>query len=472
MMKKSVSVVIPSRDRPENLLRAVESVLSTAPEAGVVCVVDIDDKPTMELVGTLQEKTGGHVMLCLTNPSHGYTSAERWNLGAEFAVNMQNAPNYFALGADDVVFEPGWLEAAFQAMDILGGSGLVGFNEGGPAWGKLATHFLVSRKYAARGLGGVMMPPMYGHGYPDVEVTMRARADGKLAFAEGARIKHLHPFHGTAEMDSIYEKGDSTHDADEALFQERILKGFPNDYPPVLSYKIDDNSWGNVAIGLRTYKTVSSMFMPSWSRFLLTGVRRGDVLLGIEKQLGRSQPHAANIIALEFLKSECDSLLMVDDDMILPFDGLSLMRDNRENWDYDVVQGFCTHRTYPPHAVANVLAPEQPGLPKSLSGLLYNALAHLPENGVEKVDAVGMAFTLIKRHVIEEMLSEYGPEWTVWFDFGGHSEMEDMRFSKRCREHGFSLAVDTHAKIGHIGEHTYGWPEHQKFISLLGETNG
>ena len=180
---------------------------------------------------------------------------------------------------------------------------------------------------------------------------------------------------------------------------------------------------------------------------------------------------AANAMVVEFLKSDCDSLLMVDDDMILPQDALSKIRDNESNWEYDIVQGFCTHKTYPPHAVAYRLVDEQPGFPESLGGLKYNALAHLEDNDVTDVDAVGIAFTLIKRHVFESMLSEHGPEYTVWFDTGGHSEMEDMRFSRRFREAGFSACVDTSAKIGHVGRHVYGWNEHQQFVKILEKSN-
>lgn len=459
MQSHSVSVVIPSRDRPESLLRAVESVLSTSPGVDIVCVLDDGDVESRAILPTLDA-----ISVCIvTGEMH---TAELWNIGAAFARRMNNA-NYFVIGADDVVFQPGWLEAAWNVMVSIGGSGLVGLNEGdGSAFGVMATHFMVSLKYAVRGLGGCIMIPSYRHGHTDAEATIRARRDGRLAWAEEARIQHLHPIYGTAPNDKIYEKGAASIPHDEALFLERMAAGFPDDFPPMLTYEAPPG-WGTVAVALRSTKNVDTSFLGSWSQFLMFGVQLGDRLINID--IGANKPHhvAANKLIEAFLRTDCDSILFIDDDMTMPHDALSKMRDNVDNWQFDVAQGFCTYKTYPPHAVAYVLSDEQPGMPESLGGLKYNALAHLPDEGVEAVDAVGMAFTLVKRHVFVDMLGEHGPEYTDWFDFGKHSEMEDMRFSRRCREHGFTMCVDTSAKIKHLGQHAYGWPEHRQYVELL-----
>ena len=462
MKISDITVVIPSQDRPERLLRAVESVLSTARGVEVVLVLDEQDDESRAIVEPLE-----HHLVIETVRGDLHT-AERWNAGAAIASG-----DYFVVGADDIIFQDGWLEAALEAIRMIGASGLVGFNEGeGSSFGSLATHYMISRKYAVRGMGGCMMPPVYEHGHTDVEATLRAKRDGRLVFAERARIEHLHPFYGTAESDAIYEKADSSRRRDRRLFKRRLKLGFPDDFEPVVEF-IPDRGWGSVAVGIRLYKNVEAEFLPGWSHFLMNGLRPGDKLLDMAAPIGKPHHVAANIIAADFLKTDCDSLLFVDDDMIIPWDALSKMRDNEDNHGFDVVQGFCTHKSYPPHAVALQLADDQPGEPDSFAGQKYNALAHVPDNSVAPVDAVGIAFTLVKRQVFEHMLSEeHGAEWTVWFDMGGHSEMEDMRFSSRCREAGFNMAVDTHAKIGHIGKHVYGWPEHQQFVRLLEKNNG
>ena len=111
-------------------------------------------------------------------------------------------------------------------------------------------------------------------------------------------------------------------------------------------------------------------------------------------------------------------------------------------------------------------------MPEALYGEKFNALAHIPDNSIVPVDAVGLAFTLVKRHVFESMLNEHGPEYTVWFDWGKHSEGEDIRFSRRCRQAGFSMAVDSGVKIGHAGRYVFGWTEHQQFVKQMEISNG
>jgi glycosyltransferase involved in cell wall biosynthesis len=451
-----ITVVIPSQDRPERLLRAVESVLSTAPDAEVVCVLDRDDDASRAILRGLDVRS---VLI-----SGGVSTAERWNAGAIVASG-----DLFVTGADDLIFQPGWAEAALVDMQKLNNYGIVALNLGPDFnFGLLASHFMASRKYCSLGQGGVLMPPVYQHGFCDVEVTYRATQSHRIIHCEAARAVHEHPHNGTAEEDDIYRKGKASHDEDDALFHQRKQACFPNDWEPVIDWKSD--GWGTVAIALRSYKYPEAGFLDSWTYFLLGGLRNGDVVMPAARG-----PHhiAANQLAHTFLsQSGCDSILFIDDDMAFDSNALSILRDNVDNWEYDVVQGFCTFRTEPPHAVVYLLAEEQPSLPESLGGEVYNALAHIPDNDVVDVDAVGMAFTLVKRHVFENMIGEHGSGWTVWFDWGLHSEGEDIRFSRRCRENGYSLAVDTHCKIEHIGHRAYGWREHQQLVKQLENNYG
>lgn len=451
MKVEDITVVIPSQQRPKRLLRAVESVLRTAPGAEVVCVLDREDDDSRAILGALEVKS-----VLISGDVH---TAERWNAGAAVGKGA-----LFVTGADDLVFQPGWAEAALADMATLNNYGIVALNPGPDfSFGQLASHFMASRKYLALSQGGVLMPPVYKHGFCDVEVTYRATQRHRIKYCAGAKVVHEHPWNGTAVTDAIYEKGASSKAEDEALFLERREANFPDDWEHMIDFESD--GWGKVAIGLRSYKHPEGRFFDSWTYFMLAGLRAGDVVM----RTARGPHHiAANQLAHTFLsQSGCDSILFIDDDMEFPSNALSILRDNVENWDYDVVMGFCTFKTEPPHAIVYQLAEEQPSLPESLGGELYNALAYVPDNSVVDVDAVGMAFTLVKRHVFEAMIGEHGTGWTVWFDWGKHSEGEDIRFSRRCREKGFSLAVDTHCKIEHVGSRTYGWKEHQQLIKQL-----
>jgi len=455
------SVVIPSRDRPERLLKAVESVLGTAPDVEVILVLYTRDVESRAIVSGLVPDEN-----IVLYPSTHLHTAELWNLGAAVASG-----EYLVTGADDLIFKPGWHEAARTAMDKMGGYGLVSLNLGLEFGFEVsATHYMVSRKYAVRRLGGCLMIPVYEHGFTDIEVSHRAFGDRRLVYEKDAVAEHLHPSAGTVEMDHIYEKGSSSNDRDEALYWERREAGFPDDFEPVLEYD-EPPGWGTVAVAVRSYKFPEPDFIESWNPFLMTGLDNGDRVL----RWARNAPNhvAANQLAGTFLaNTACDSILFIDDDMTFEPDALRILRNSADNFDCDIVSGFFTFKTEPPHAVVYILSEEQPEMPEALGGEVYKAMSNVPDNSVIPVDAVGMAFTLIKRHVFEKLTQEHGPLWTVWFDWGKHSEGEDIRFSRRVREAGFTMAVDSNVKIRHVGRRSYGWEEHQQFVEQLENSHG
>ncbi len=129
------------------------------------------------------------------------------------------------LGADDLRFHRGWLAAAQAALGP--GIGVVGTNDlGNPRVmaGEHATHFLVTREYADRGLidgkPGLLFEG-YAHEYCDDELVGTAKHRGAWAFAEGSRVEHLHPTYGKAPMDASYAAQRQRMRASVVLFRQR-----------------------------------------------------------------------------------------------------------------------------------------------------------------------------------------------------------------------------------------------------------
>lgn len=222
-----------------------------------------------------------------------------------------------------------------------------------------------------------------------------------------------------------------------------------------------EDGWGTVAIGARIAKFPDFNFFTSWTAMLTGGTRRGDSVL---MPVGWLPAHwAANALARDFLRTDKDSLLMLDDDMSFDENSLELLRSNKENWDYDIVFGFCTHRVWPPKPVVLQRVHEDVGKPESLHGSIYKTMNIVPDNSVIEVDAVGLAFTLIKRHVIEAMTEEYGPMFTFYFTYGQGFESDDIPFCEKAKDLGFKIAVDTNVKIGHVGQSVFGWNEYNQW---------
>lgn len=215
--------------------------------------------------------------------------------------------------------------------------------------------------------------------------------------------------------------------------------------------------WGKVAIGVRINKHPEALSVGSLMRMVHEGLREGDVLL--DPSYGTPAHFAATNLMRSFLQTDCDSLLLIDDDMVFNSDLLEKMRSNEENWRYGIVSALATQRVQPPRALV-LRRGAQPSYPDSTNGTFYGMLVDEVESGtVMEVDGTGMAFTLIRREVIEAMTGEKGPQFTHYVQWGQGGEGEDIRFCREAGSLGYRTAVDCSCHIGHIGIQVYGYDE-------------
>lgn len=212
------------------------------------------------------------------------------------------------------------------------------------------------------------------------------------------------------------------------------------------------NDFGRIAVGCRIGKHPEAAFFAAWTGLIVQGLREDDVVLAPSAY---SPAHwAADFLARQFLKSGCDTLLMIDDDMDFTPDALERLRANAASFDYDIVMGLCTTRELPPVPVLLRLAEEQPG-----NGIVekFDRVTRFHLGRVIPVDTVGLAFTLIRRRVFEAMLAPGGIDETYFFSYGPGRETDDTPFCRRARQLGFTLAVDTAVHIDHIAAIPLGW---------------
>ena len=130
---------------------------------------------------------------------------------------------YVFLGADDVIFHDGWLDAALETMQDV--DGVVAVNDLHNPNGTLA---LVSRRYIEEESGcidveGVVIYPGYFHNYSETELFETAKSRGRFAYCEESVVEHLHPDAGKAEKDEIYQLGMAHLVEDQDLFFSRRL---------------------------------------------------------------------------------------------------------------------------------------------------------------------------------------------------------------------------------------------------------
>lgn len=186
----------------------------------ILAAVDADADTAMRL-----EALGCIVDYC--DEYRGNSTA--WNVAL---AGSKGDPIVFA--ADDLVWEPGWLEAALGELEQFdGGWGLVGFNDG--HWGaELSTHYLMSRRFIIEILGGVVAWDFYRHSFNDLEVNERAKRAGRYRWCEQAHVRHRHWLFGDRAKDDTDTRTLASHAEAERIYSERAAKGFPNDFAPVI----------------------------------------------------------------------------------------------------------------------------------------------------------------------------------------------------------------------------------------------
>ncbi len=213
-----LSVILPTLGRAKRLEIAVTSLWRTTMDFNVECIV-VSEEGASRRIGT---DLGCRV---IKTPG-GLTAVEKWNLGAAEAKG-----EWIALGADDLLYHKGWLEAALEANI----SGYVGFNDLFLRLRTFATHFMMTKAFAIENNGGCLAIPAYHSWFLDMETAARAKRAGAYVYAEKAIVEHRHVDHGMARMDPTYEIGKKWHDVDQAIYERRQVEGWPDDFSPVIS---------------------------------------------------------------------------------------------------------------------------------------------------------------------------------------------------------------------------------------------
>lgn len=196
MKTPGVAFLIPVLRRPHRVAPLLDSIEATTPEPySVHFICDHDDLEEIQAI----RADGRADSIGIVDGNYAMKINE--------AARTTSEPLVF-LGADDLKFHPGWLEAATAKLtgEIL----VVGTNDlcnPRVIEGNHATHFLVDRRYLAQGTidePGKLLHEGYRHEFVDNELIETAKHRGVYAHAGDAIVEHLHPMAGKAPMDELY----------------------------------------------------------------------------------------------------------------------------------------------------------------------------------------------------------------------------------------------------------------------------
>jgi len=166
-------------------------------------------------------------------------------------------------------------------------------------------------------------------------------------------------------------------------------------------------------------------------------------------------PKARNILVKKFMESDSTDLLFLDSDVTFTAD--DIIRLIAVSTNRDVVGGIYPRKKADKALIANVLLNE-------------NGDPFVDENGLIEAECIPTGFMLIRRHVLEKLITNH-PEWDYMdeddefedgthvkfnavFDFSLQNSLyfgEDYTFCKRVRADGMTVHLDPGLEIGHYG---------------------
>ena len=167
---------------------------------------------------------------------------------------------------------------------------------------------------------------------------------------------------------------------------------------------------------------------------------------------------ARNVIAHEFMKSDCDHLMFIDADMT--FEADSIIRLMAWNQEKAIVAGAYEARKEGKVYILSLDGGHGVNGPQGK--------VTMDEMGLIRAYRVATGFMMIQRRVFE-VLRDANPEWRhkdintdemmySYFDFKCTPEGyigEDFLFCDRAREQGLDIWVDPTIKLGHMGIHEF-----------------
>lgn len=222
-----LAVIVPSRGRPQNMLRLLNAWESTrrmsSVQAELWAIIDHDD-PCRSDYERLLSPTRPYFDIYIPAPPRRPIGP----LLNELARSLRwDAKRIGFMGDDHLLQTACWDGAVVDALDSLG-SGIVYGNDLLQGERLPTAAFLTAD--IIRTLG-CMCPPTLEHLYIDNYWLELGRAMGRLRYLPDVVIEHLHPASGKAQRDQTYaEANDPDRDRrDKAAFEAWRRDGLPRD---------------------------------------------------------------------------------------------------------------------------------------------------------------------------------------------------------------------------------------------------
>lgn len=210
----------------------------------------------------------------------------------------------------------------------------------------------------------------------------------------------------------------------------------------------------SIALGVRIGQMVDPAFFVSWTEALVGALRPSDKVLMPAVHL----PHACacNVLAERFLRTQCDALLLIDDDMVFKPSDIETLRNTDSK--HSILSGLYTSRREPIRPIGMRCKGD------GFTGLPLDAF-----NGLMDADVVGFGFTLISREAITSVANVRAQ--TGVFEWS-NTKGEDGEFCITAAKLGHSSGINCEVIVGHRVAYTSRWNASECVVEMVNEDFG
>ena len=196
---ETISFICPTRQRPANVVRLIESAVSNysgTSKLNFLFYMDEDDVETIKVVKAIGVKdsninidvtVGGRIIMC--------------EMSNVLARKAEDGILFFC--GDDIVMESkDWDLVVRSEFDKVDDKILFLYGDDGLMHEKLATHFFIHKKWVEA--TGHCVPPIFTGDWADNYANNVADMLGRKVYVEKLKTTHYHPTAGKAIMDNVY----------------------------------------------------------------------------------------------------------------------------------------------------------------------------------------------------------------------------------------------------------------------------
>lgn len=193
-----ISILVPTRKRPQNITRLVDSIVATVSNIqNVELLIYIDDDDFDSIPAISEAALRMNVNAVQGNRLIG---SQMYNELAKLATG-----DIFMFAADDIVFRTqNWDSIVQNKFNEYEDKILFIYGEDGFQHGRIGTHGFIHKYWTE--LVGYVLPPRLASAYTDEWITNLAERVNRKFYLPELIVEHLHPAVGKAITDETYKQ--------------------------------------------------------------------------------------------------------------------------------------------------------------------------------------------------------------------------------------------------------------------------